>query len=597
MNYYDFSGGMVNRKSPYLMKTDQVPQISNFDIEEGGLTVRAGTKKLYGPFKGAVKAIHKALSTKGDEMLFVQSDTCVEMVLNGVICNHILETKYFRVLNITDGFGFLIGTGPRLMNPLYCRADGEVSIEKPGAYYFFLDQLEDDYTTDGAFPKDLYGCNIVDSQTGNLYYGVAHTEATPENIHALLQTNAFYKPGAIGDLLTITCSTNQGVLINLKSTYFNHPNINLDPTVFLSNLFSEVTQYSGVALQAFGCPYLVWHPASMRYFAAGNPDHPTALYISEPNDWCSFSESNVLYPHLHLGKITGLNIVEKSVVVSYEYGWSHYVGSDPTDDGQWSLLSVPDGTKYGETSCLTPGSVTFLSEGELMSFSASMLTVQMLYSPSSSLYKFLTKEKIKLPKPTRQAFAYYKDGNYYLIIDDKMYVYHYFLSAFTCYDGLGCNCIAEDYSGRLLLGNKNYITTFSKECSFDYDPKTDSNHPISYEVTIPALGVVKENEVARCQEVVVKTRRLSQGGDCTVSLASEKESCEGKLIFSNQLQYGITDWQKHYQDSIFSETVFPWKVSGNIFFLQIEGTTNPKETSPVCILNVYLDMKKERNKL
>ncbi|MBQ7792670.1 MAG: hypothetical protein IJ367_04185, partial [Clostridia bacterium] len=309
-----------------------------------------------------------------------------------------------------------------------------------------------------------------------------------------------------------------------------------------------------------------------------------------------FSESNVLYPHLHLGKITALNIVEKSVVVSYEYGWSHYVGSDPMEDGQWSLLSVPDGTKFGKTVCLTPGSVSFYTGEELMAFSSSMLTVQMLYSPSSSLYKFLSKEKAKLPTPTRHSFAYYKDGNYYLVIDDKMYVYHYFSSAFTCYDGVGCSCITEDYSGRLLLGKGKYITTFSSDCSFDYDPITDSNIPISYEVTLPALGLVKENEVARCTGAVVKTRPLTQGGDCRITLTSEKESQSSKLSFNNRLQYDVTDWNKQYADSFFSETVIPWQVSGNLFYLTVEGTTNPEETKPVSILNIYLETKKERNK-
>lgn len=595
MNYYDFSGGMVNRKSPYLMKTDQVSEISNFDIEEGGLTVRAGTKKLYGPFSGNVKAIHKALSTKGHEILFIQTDNYVEMVVGGVKCNGKLPASNFQVLNVTDGFAFLAGESARTMYPLYRRIDGFVSMRNPWRASLLLEQLEDDYTTEGEFPSDLYGCNFVDNNT--LYYCASHTAATKENIHDLLATSAFVKLGKVGDIVVMTYHLNDELQLDLKKAYIHHLQFAVSVGTSLLDLFAYDTEVSDVTAQAFHCPYIVWHPASMRYFAAGNPDHPTALYISEPNDWCSFLETNVLYPHLHLGDITGLNIVEKSVVVSYEYGWSHYVGSDPLEDGQWSLLSVPDGTKFGKTACLTPGSVTFLSEGELMSFSASMLTVQMLYSPSSSLYKFLTKDKIKLPKPSRQAFSYYKDGNYYLVIDDKMYVYHYFLSAFTCYEGLGCNCIAEDYSDRLLLGNGNYITTFSTECSFDYDPVTDSNRPISYGVTIPALGVAEENEIARCQEVVIKTRWLSQGGDCTVSLTSEKDFCEGKLVFSNHLQFGTTNWQKRYRDSLFSETVFPWKVSGNIFFLKLEGTTNPEETSPVSILNIYLDLKKERNKL
>lgn len=597
MNFFDFSGGMVSRKSPYLMKDDQVPDISNLEIEKGGLTLRSGTKKLYGPFLGKVKSIQKALSSCGKEILFVQTENGVEMVFNGTHCRQTLTTKDFRVLSLTDGFGFVFSDSLYRMHMLFCRSDGEIKLENPGTYLLMLEQLESDYTTDSQFPADLYGCNIIDSTTGTLYHGVSHTDANPENIHGLLQTDAFFSAGRIGDLVILSYTSRDIIKVKMNNVYFTQLYLSVSAATGLINLFAFHIKPIGIPAQALACPYLVWHPASMRFFAAGNPEYPTALYISEPNDWCSFLESNILYPHLHLGNITGLSVVEKSVVVCYEYGWSHYVGSDPTDDAQWSLLSVPDGTRFGKTVCLTPGSVTFFSGGELMSFSSSMLTVQMLYSPSGSLYKFLTKDKIRIPNPFHQAFAHYMDGNYYLVIDDKMYVYHHYLSAFTCYEGLNCTCLQEDYSGRLLMGRENCIVTFFEDCSYDYDPKTNTNQPISYRVTIPVLGAARENEVARCTEVVIKTRRLSHGGDCTATLFSEKQSCSGKLCFNSRLQYGVTDWNKQYRDSYFSETVFPWQVSGNLFFLELEGISHPEEAAPVAIYNVYLEFKKERNKL
>ncbi len=597
MNCYNFTGGIVSNQSPYLMKSDEALDLCNFDIEGGGLTVRAGTKKRYGPFLGEVVAIEKSLTVKGHEILFVKTQDSVEMVVGGVQCRQRLSVSEFRIVNVIDGFLYLIGQSPRRMKPLYRRMDGSVSMEGFWDGFAVLEQLDTDYTTDGDFPSDLYECNLVDTETNTLYYVKSHTTATKENIQSLLSTSAFYKIGTLGDVVALSHQTTTTQSLNLKKLYVAGNYYTVETVDDLAVLFEKAGDVQDTAVEAYRCPYLVWHPASMRYFAGGNPKNPTALYISEPNDIFTFYASNVLYPHLHLGKITGVTVVEKSVVVGYQHGWSHYVGSDPTEDGQWSLLSIPEGARFGQTICQTPGSVSFLSDSGLVSFSSSMLTVQMLYSPSSSLYKFLSKEKLSLPTPKKQAFAYYKNGICYLVIDHQMYCYHFSEGAWIRYEGMGCNCIGESYDGTLLFGCGAYITAFSKGKNSDFDPNLQTDVPISYQSIIPIVGVVNENEVARCEEVVVKARGMDKPANCHLKLSSERESKEGTLLHTNHLLFGNTTWNNRYRDSIFSETVFPWKVSGNLFFLELSGTTNPQATTPLSILNIYLKLKKERDKL
>lgn len=596
MNYFDFSGGMVNRVTPYLRKTDQVASICNFDIQEGGLKVRAGTKKLCGPFLDEVIGIHKALSTKGHEILFVQTKARLELAVGNIRGTTSMAAPSMKVVHTTDGFGFLVGEIPVTLKRFYLRCDGIVTVDQVNPACLFLEKLEDDYETNGEFPEDLYGKMMIDSATNTLYYCKSHTAANKNNITQLLATDAFSPIGKIGDILVFGHQYGDSYAVNLKTVQYQDTKAVVTPIAHLMQVFNGISDLVGIVGEAFHCKYFVWHPASMRYFAAGNPDHPTALYISEPNNWCNFQKGNVLYPHLHLGQITGLSVVEKSVVVSYEYGWSHYEGSDPTDDGQWSLISVPDGAKFGQTVCLTPGSVSFYSGGELLSFSSSMLTTQMLYSPSSNLYKFLSKDKIKLPTPVRQAFAHYKNGIYYLVLDDTMYVYHYFLSAFTCYQGITCQCITESYDGRLLLGCGKYIATFCDTSRCDYDPVTDSESPISYQVTIPLLGETKENEIGRCTEVTIKAKSLQKEADCSITVTSERDSVRGTLQFADHLLYGTTPWKRRYQDSDYSESRFLCQVSGNIFLLEIQGSQNPEEPEPFHMLNIYTQVKKERNK-
>lgn len=596
MNFYDFSGGIANQKSPYLTKKDEALELVNFDVEEGGLTVRAGTVTKYGPFSGDVTAIHKALSEKGHEILFVQCGGYLEMVVGGAKCKHVFLCGSFQVLPVTDGFAFLVAGSAYFLKSIYRRVDGVLPLRYPKEAFVVIERLPDDYSSEGEFPPDLYGKNIWDEATDTLYYARSHTNATRENIGELFKTNQFAEIGKLGDLLHIKNNFDVEYQMNLKTLYSDSTYHSCYNTNTLSDVFKRSDSLSETASKACRCPHIVWHPASMRYFAAGFPDNPTALFISEPNEAFTYLPENVLYPHLHLGKITGLSVVEKSVVVSYEYGWSHYVGSDPTEDAQWSLISVPDGTRYGKTVCTTPGSVTFLSDSGLVSFSASMLTVQMLYSPSSSLYKFLSKEKISLPTPKEKAFAFYQNGIYYFVIDDTMYLYHFTLGAFLCYRGLTCQCMTESYSGEILMGCGNYITAFTKTASTDYDPKTDSNLPISYTVRFPILGAVEETELARLEKLAVKSQALIYPQDCRIRLSSEREEKEGELSYTNHLSYGKTPWNNRYRSSEFCETVLNWEVTGNLFFLEIFGTTNSEETLPLRIYNIYVKLKKERDK-
>ena len=596
MNFYDFSGGIVNQKSPYLLKNDEALELCNFDVERGGLTVRAGTVRKYGPFSEDVVAIHKALSVKGHEVLFVQGGKNVGIVIGDIQCRINLICNTFQVLPVTDGFVFLIDGVPRTLKNVYRRMDGTVETSGVWEGFMILERLPTDYSTAGDFPEDLYGENIWDEDTGTLYYVKSHTNVTRENIGDFISSDSFVKIGKQGDLMYLRYTLASTARINLKTVYNHFQTYTHTVSTTLYDMFSAGVSMDETSLKACRCPYIVWHPASMRYFAAGNPEYPSALFISEPNDWKTYLPENVLYPHLHLGKITGLSVVEKSVVVAYEHGWSHYVGSDPTEDGQWSLLSVPDGTRYGKTVCTTPGSVSFLSDSGLVSFSASMLTVQMLYSPSSSLYKFLSKEKIELPTPKEKAFAFYRNGIYYLIIDDTMYLYHFTLGAFLCYRGLACQCIAENYGGEILMGSGKYVTVFSNSVSTDYDPTTDLDVPISFDVKIPLLGTVDAPDLARSEEIAVVTRALKYPVDCHIRLTTEREEKEGPLSHTAHLSYANTPWNYRYRDSYFSETLLPWSVTGSLFFLEIYGKTTPEETTPFQIYNIYLKLKKERDK-
>ena len=70
------------------------------------------------PFADNVIAIHKALSVKGHEILFVQTAETVEMLVGGIRCNKLMNCKSFQGVSIADGFGFIMDGYPFILKPI-----------------------------------------------------------------------------------------------------------------------------------------------------------------------------------------------------------------------------------------------------------------------------------------------------------------------------------------------------------------------------------------------------------------------------------------------------------------------------------------------
>ena len=249
MNLYNFSGGIVNQKSPYLMKTDEVLHLRNFDIEGGGMTVRPGTKKLYGPYSKPVTSMSKALSTKGHEILFIQTGDSVQMVIEGMQCNGELTCSSFQVLPVTDGFSYIINGTVRQMLPVYRRCDPPVTMGYLWDCVLLLEPLADDCSTQGEFPADLFDHSIWDEKTNSLYYAVSHTSATKENIDSLLQTNAFVKIGNLGDMIHIRYEGRDKNVFNPRAGY-------CDSTFFLTQAI-ELFKYTILRCRVQSCRWLI----------------------------------------------------------------------------------------------------------------------------------------------------------------------------------------------------------------------------------------------------------------------------------------------------------------------------------------------------
>jgi hypothetical protein len=599
MNFNNFKGGLNTLSSPYQLSSNQLSEMKNLDVLDGGLKLRCGTIKKYGAFLGNITNIQKAIDTKDNKFIFVDSQSKLEILING----HLVKEKFdisspTKIIHSKNGFYIRKNNQLFTVNTFVCRANTTYTFTYNSYFYMFLNKTEFDYMTNGVFPANLFGQTIIDATTNKLYYCQENVNCNSQNIYTEILTTKFKYLGEINTFVQMYSNDYNNPTISGITLKPTSGSISINPYTLNSLLsYQALTENStNKPYEALQSEHIIWHPASMRYFAAGNKSNPRALYISDPNDITKFQTVNILYPHLNLGKITSLSIVEKSVLVGYEFGWSHYVGQDPTTDAQWSLLSIPDGCKYGQTVLPTPSAISFFNNNGLVGFSTALLMIQTMFTPSASQYKFFSKDKLKLNTPTEKCTSFYKDGKYYLVLDDNIYIYDFKEDAFILYEGLDITVITDDFDDSLILAHKNYIISFDEEAFTDFDPLKGEKKPISFSASFPIVGITKDNEIARINTISVKSKSVDSL-EATISIESEQYKNEYQLSNSNSLIYENGDWVINSFYSKLCENIFNVDISGNIFFISIFGETNILNPQDFNVLNIFIDAKKERNKL
>ncbi len=250
------------------------------------------------------------------------------------------------------------------------------------------------------------------------------------------------------------------------------------------------------------CTMFLLHVNSMRIFGAGNPDDPTALYYSEIGDPTFVKSTSVLYPATSEGKITGLLAIQQSVLVSYNYSWWQFTGTDPEGeagmpDATWHKLPVPYGCVSHDTIALTPQSFTFMGKQGAYSVSTNLLAGNFIPIEGESLVKSLTGNKMerimKSVKEEKIASAVYHDNRYFLAIhtDQKVFsdttkpqhnnlvlVYDWRTEGFVIYTGWTVYDLVR-HKGELMVASDNYVLATGKG-NTDIDAETGLEKAIHY---------------------------------------------------------------------------------------------------------------------
>src|SRR5690606_23081037 len=234
--------------------------------------------------------------------------------------------------------------------------------------YFVPSEAKDHIPLGESDPSDVVTVNVKEGQ----YIKWSNFPTPPPEVKAIL----LYRSTANGSDLHFV-----GALRNPPPSSFGD---------FLPDdeLVERRTMRFGNNLGAVAkCTRLVKHPNSYRFFAAGNPEDPAALYFSEPNEPDHWEPSSVLYQTTRDGPVQNIVAFGDALLVFYRHSVWAWRGLDPAEDATWIKLPTGVGTDAPYSIALTPGSLTFFGQSGIYALSPAVLDMNVTIEPTEGLIR------------------------------------------------------------------------------------------------------------------------------------------------------------------------------------------------------------------
>lgn len=295
------------------------------------------------------------------------------------------------------------------------------------------------------------------------------------------------------------------------------------------------------------CKWIVWHPMSYRFFAAGNSDDQAALYYSEPNNPNYFGETSVMYPSTAEGPITALTVIGDAVLVFFKNGVYSWRGNDPMSNATWQKIPLGQGTVAPWTIAATPSSLTFLGNGGLFAVNPSIAGYNLVMTPDEGLVRNLTKNKTssivkKIPNAALCCGVYDAVNERYLLAykdelsgehNDKVLVYNWKIGGFTRYVDIYINDFCITHDGRLLAASNNYILELNKGYN-------DGENPVRVNIETKNYQLDHYFVIKKTKNLYVALRHGSKGSQITIHLRADEE--ESNIIGTLSETEGVLIW-------------------------------------------------------
>jgi hypothetical protein len=304
------------------------------------------------------------------------------------------------------------------------------------------------------------------------------------------------------------------------------------------------------------CRRFLWNYRNMRIYASGDPKDRDCLYYSEANDPTFFKKTNKVYPTTGDGDVAELSLLSTALLTIYDNSIWAWTGTDPATDATWEKLPLTHGTTAPGSVCITPSSLTMVSEGGLHALNPAILDKEIMLLSNEEMSVNMAENKIMKilqsivhPETVRSVYDTI-NRRYYLAYGDdaddpnnnKILVLYWPLKSFSIYNGIIANDMIRRRSGTILVASGNYILQMNTGLN-DVDILTGQPKAIDAQVRSKQWGLGSNMNLKRTNKLFLAVVQYSEG-DSTIDLGviSGYKSLLWKNVLLNEAFIWGTEW-------------------------------------------------------
>lgn len=205
------------------------------------------------------------------------------------------------------------------------------------------------------------------------------------------------------------------------------------------------------------CKYLIRHNKSNRFFAAGNPSDPSAIYYSEMLEPNNFKGYSVVYPTTNDGPVQGMEILNDMLLVFYKNSVWAWRGIDPQRDAVWEKLPLKHGLYNRHSLEMTQNTLTFVDLDGIYTLDSLKSAQNIAENKVRNIIKGIGNRNDITANFDASESVYYLAYNDSAGTANKLLVSDWGIGAFSIWSGFDISDIEYSLEGELFIASGNKI--------------------------------------------------------------------------------------------------------------------------------------------
>ncbi|MBP3447736.1 MAG: hypothetical protein J6K51_01800 [Clostridia bacterium] len=283
-----------------------------------------------------------------------------------------------------------------------------------------------------------------------------------------------------------------------KEKYFGNSAVKFENQIVQieeSKIGQQITEVTDIPTKILSCSYFCFYGKRQRFFAGGNPNDPTAVYVSKLGSFTEWDEEVTIYPESNLGSVTGILSMGDDILVAYENGFCYVDSELSVINGSEAVVeyiprmsSVPGGVAAGKSLCEVPQGIIFYYGENIYLASYSLFGKNYVKMPSQNEFVCLSKNKCeKVLQGSTNHKGIYHNHRYYLSFSDidgkdKILIYDFSEEYFLLYGDVPVNSfISKEKGNQLIIAAGKYLISAFEEGAYS-DFINGAEIPIQFSV-------------------------------------------------------------------------------------------------------------------